>query len=324
MVICFRRVKPLSKGAIKLAHSQKGPQSPMSRIRISASNISDSATATALRQHASERSAILAHLTDSFKADPRIRAALLWGSFMRGEEDDLSDLDIWLFVCDEDMDQIGKALASYCASAGKVVTFGEAPHNAPPSGGYCSAMLAGTHGLHHLDIYWQPVSMCADPDAPKLASGFDWQTAEPITLPAQAILFNRIKDEIEPASSIHPPKPDPATENSKLPFIWLMLSITAKYLARDPSSDMSLLRYAKPSFEEAVAELGLEEEIGEVDWSSPTESVAKVNLLRLIVAKTDIIEEAYRSRGCAVSQDALPRLRSYFDLVEGILNHAKH
>jgi len=272
--------------------------------RLTAYDHVDADVVQMLRSHAAERDRILGLLTVLFELDRRVRAAWLWGSFLRGDSDDLSDLDIWLLVPAECVGGFAAVIKSFCEAAGNVVSSGENPHNAPPDGRYLGALIAGSHGLHHLDIYWQCVTAGALPEGP--------------------VLFNRLDElpvDASPAAEAAPARDDSplAQCRGKLSFIWLMLSVTAKYLARDPASDMALIAYPRNSFEECIVILDLQNSIGEVNWTAPGEPLAKVDFLRLILEKTAVLEQACRTCGLDISTEANPCLSRYLDMVEGIV-----
>lgn len=271
---------------------------------VFARDMADPEVGKALLEHAADRLGIIECLSASFEEDQRIRAAWLWGSFLRGDQDDLSDLDIWLIVPNGFVDEMVQALGGMCGAAGTVVTSGENAHNAPKNGGYFSALLAGSHGLQHLDIYWQTPSDCAVPDGPVLLNRLD----EPLPpmRPQRARTAVAEETELEKCAG-------------RISFVWLMLSVAAKYLARDPSSDMALMRYPKNSFEEVVAALGLQDQIGVVEWTASDGPHAKIGLLRHVALKTALLEKACRDRRLEISSEANPCLNRYFDLVEGIL-----
>lgn len=188
----------------------------------------------ALREHREDRDALLASLTESLQADLSVRAAWLWGSFGRGEADDLSDLDPWLVVADDAVGEMGACLRQYALLTGTFITGGEKPRNAPPGGGYFSSLHEGRHGLLHLDCYWQPESAVEQ-------------------VPERAVLFDRLQ---EPHTAPPPQPPPPEASDAVMTaqaltdeedriargigFAWLMLSIAAKTLARHPDSDMGL------------------------------------------------------------------------------------
>ena len=216
----------------------------MSRALIFSEQFSDSAPAVAdaLREHREDRTALLASLTASWQDDTRIRAALLWGSFGRGEADDLSDLDPWLLIADDTAAEMGPVLRQYAEETGSFITGKDTPQHAPPGGGFMSFLHEGRHGLLQVDCYWQPQSTA-------LAEA------------EYAVLFDR---QAEADVGQEYPELAPTEEDQGLQaevehdlyFAWFMFLITAKHLARYPNSDMALMFYPKPGIEEAAARLG--------------------------------------------------------------------
>jgi predicted nucleotidyltransferase len=70
----------------------------MRRPIIKANRMADPALARALDVHTNERTAISSNLIKLLISDSRVQALWPWGSFLRGDHDDLSDLDFWLIV----------------------------------------------------------------------------------------------------------------------------------------------------------------------------------------------------------------------------------
>ncbi len=247
----------------------------MSRPAILAEQFPDSWVGAALAEHQEDRGELLASLSTFLRNDPRVRAAWLWGSFGKGEADDLSDLDPWIVVADEAVGEMGAALRFYVEQTGSFITGGESIHNAPPRGGFFSSLHAGRHGLLHVDCYWQAASAMAE-------------------VPEKAVLFNRLR---EPATAPHslPVTPVPIASLTEeeariedgIGFTWLMLSIAAKTLARYPDSDMSLMLYPKPGFEAAAGLLGRGDVAVSADWSVPEGASGKIERLRHLTTKTE-------------------------------------
>ena len=260
--------------------------------------------ATSLQEHREDRSALLASLSASFQADPRIRAAWLWGSFGRNEADDLSDLDPWLIVTDEAAPQRGPSLEQYAKNTGSLICGGEDPSNGPPGGGSYGSLHEGRHGLLHVDCYWQPQSALT-------------------SLPEHGVLFDRLNEPakpllVSPLLAVHELGTAGPVEDS-LGFAWLMFSIAAKHLARDPNSDMALLLYPKPGLENALTLLGEEQLITPLDWSVPEKPMEKLVRLRTLVEKTGRATEIANAQGVPISLRYAPCLSRYLDMVEGIL-----
>jgi hypothetical protein len=277
----------------------------MSRPTVFAEQFQDQTVATALREHREDRAALLRSLTASFQADLRVRAAWLWGSFGRNEADDLSDLDPWLIVADEYVAEMGSSLRLYAEQTGSFLWGGEAPHNAPPGGGYFGALHEGRHGLLHVDCYWQPRSAVT-------------------TVPEHAVLFDGLH---EPAGPIPASYPSPSTigiggeVESGLRFAWLMFSIAAKYLARDPDSDMSLMFYPKEGLEKAIVLLGKAEVLLPLDWSVPETPLGKVARLRGLVESASQATAVANAQGLPLPSRYGLCLFRYLDMVEGILGY---
>jgi len=309
----------------------------MARSKVLVELCSDSELAEALRIHAAERDGLFAALMIEIEGDERIRAAWLWGSFMRGEQDALSDLDIWLAVPDEHVDQMAASVAAMCNTAGTVAFAAQNKHNAPKHGGYLGALIVGTRGLHHLDIYWQAMSVVEYPatkmfvdrrsESPSTFRGAvqkschatDQEHVSPTPLPSEGEvggLANR-KMEAKPRTerSFLKPLEDPDPSVNKIAFVWLMLSVAAKHLARDPSSDMSLVSYPRNSFEEVAAETGRTDLIATTHWTASDDPADKVQMLRQIAVNTALLEEALRETGLPLSTLANPCLMCYFDMV---------
>ncbi len=265
----------------------------------------DPAVADALREHREDRAALLASLTASWQGDTRIRAALLWGSFGRGNADDLSDLDPWLLVADNAPAEMEPVLRQYAEETGSLITGKNTPQHAPPGGGYISLLHEGRHGLLQVDCYWQPQSLA-------LAEA------------EYTVLFDR---GAEPYADQEHPKLAAAEEAQGLQaevehglfFTWFMFLITAKYLARHPDSDMALMFYPKPGLEEAAARLGQAGLLTPEDWAVPELPLAKVDRLRHLVGKTEQLRLIANTQGCTFSPAYTPCLLRYLSMVKGTL-----
>lgn len=280
----------------------------MSRSPIYSEQFADSAPAVAdaLRKHREDRDALLASLTASWQHDQRIRAALLWGSFGRGEADDLSDLDPWLLVADDAAASIEPVLRGYAEATGSLVSGSEnTPQYAPPGGGYVSFLHECRHGLLQVDCYWQPVSV-ALPEG-NYAALFDRQGEDYVSRECPELTL------LEEAQGLQ------AEVEHGLYFTWFMFLIAAKYLARTPSSDMGLMFYPQPGLEEASVRLGQAGLLTQEDWAVPEKPLEKVDRLRHLVGKTEQLRVIANAQGCTFSPAYTPCLLRYLDLVEGIL-----
>ena len=282
----------------------------MSRTSIVAEQFTDIAAANALREHREDRMALLASLLDFWQADERIRAAWLWGSFGRGEADDLSDLDPWLSVADDMVTEMGPVLRQYAEQTNSFIVGGEDPQNAPAGGGSFGSLHEGRHGLLHVDCYWQPVS--ARLRVMELAVLFDRQM--------EVYIPQKHPDRFHPEVR----KGFPREVEEGLGFAWLMLSIAAKHLARDPQSDMSLMLYPRPMLEEVIESLG-RGDLLPIDWSVPEEPRLKMEWLRGLVQVVEQAADAARAQGYSSPAGYIPSLSRSLDLTDNILrSRASH
>ena len=275
--------------------------------KVIAEQLSRPEIVAALLEHRADREMLLNSLKNALLADMRVRAAWLWGSFGRGDADDLSDLDPWIIVADDSVSEMGASLRQYALQTGTFITGGEKPRNAPPGGGFFSSLHEGRHGLLHQDCYWQPQS-----------AGFE--------VPKRAVLFNRLQKPVtftqkQPASSeISVALTDEEDRiEGGISFTWLMLSIAAKTLARHPTSDMALMTYPRSGLEEASALLGLGGHLTPSDWLVPESPLAKVELLRHLVGKAAHLTDVANTHGLAISPSNAICLFRYLDMVEEIL-----
>ena len=261
------------------------------------------AVAAALQEHCADREALLQSLLASFQAEEHIHAAWLWGSFGRGEADDLSDLDPWLIVSDDAVAEMGSLVRRFAENTGNFIFGSEDPQNGPPGGGSFGSLHAGRHGLLHLDCYWEPVSSL-------------------VSVPDRAVLLNRLGAVPNLSHSAASPGGAESTRTQtedQLGFAWLMFSIAAKALARDPASDLGLMLYPRPGLEDAAARLGYPTLLTAEDWAVPEEPLAKVERLRHLVSKTEHLRRIANAQGNTLSPLYAPCLRRYLDLVAGVL-----
>ena len=275
----------------------------MSRPTLFAEQFQGQTVAAALREHREDRVALLRSLSASFQADLRVRAAWLWGSFGRNEADDLSDLDPWLIVADAFAPEMGSSIRRYAEQTGSFISGKESPQNAPPGGGYFGSLHEGRHGLLHMDCYWQPQSAMT-------------------TVPEDAVLFDRLREPVGPMPASFPLPSTSSIDGeiaNGLGFTWLMFSIAAKYLARDPNSDLGLMFYPKEGLEKAIVLLGQAEALLPLDWSVPETPLGKVERLRGLIEVARQATAIANAQGMTLSSRYAPCLLRYLEMVEGIL-----
>ncbi len=115
-----------------------------------------------------ERDSLLEEIVSTLKADDSIVAAWLFGSWGRGTEDALSDLDLFVIVKDS---QIGDYILNRREKVKRVrepLFVVEASQNRPPEGAYLMAIYSGETGPHIVDWYWQRESQACIPSQTRL------------------------------------------------------------------------------------------------------------------------------------------------------------
>jgi len=159
------------------------------------------------------RDDLLAHITATLEADPRVVAAWLSGSFGRGVDDAWSDLDLHLAVADEDYAPfLDDRRAFYRRFGEPLLVQREMPSNAMPGSTF------------QLVIYRGPVEV-------------DWTigpSSQAVRVPETTLLFAR-----RPISLDTPPplSRDDRREmaSDALTFFWAMAPIAIKFAGRGES-----------------------------------------------------------------------------------------
>lgn len=257
--------------------------------------------------YCAERDALLQDITSILERDHRVNAAWLFGSLGRGDEDDLSDLDVWVVVADEHLGIIAAQRRHYVTQASSLLLLVEAPQNAPAGGAYLMAMYEGKAGPHLVDWYWQ-----AQSDAP--------------VIPRQTrLLFNRAGSApmglTRSERGVEASSEQDALESiaNAISFFWAMLLITAKYAARSPREDrMGLLKWALRPLREAQEFVGIPPLPDDEPPYTP-EPAQKLVVLRALAQQMETLMPRAAARGAHIPSRIGPQALRYFDLVETIV-----
>lgn len=105
------------------------------------------ATRDQLAAHGEARGRWLAETTDALEQDPRIEAAILYGSFGRGDVDVWSDIDLLVFVTDIAIDDFVADRMNFPEQFGAVVYRLDSTWNAPVDGAQVNALYDLDSGL---------------------------------------------------------------------------------------------------------------------------------------------------------------------------------
>ena len=268
--------------------------------KVIAEDFTDSRTAALLARRA-ERAELLERITRLLENDARVAAAWVFGSAGRGDEDDLSDIDLRVIVADEHIAAICAGRQAYAAQAGETVLFQEAPQNRPAGGAFLLTLYAGEFGPQEVDWTWQP------------------QTGACLW-PQTRVLLNRVGLLPGEMPWGYQPRPEqtPLEEAiQRVGSFWAMLLIVAKYAARSPWEEvMGLIGMAVQPLRE-VSEFVGAASVYTMDTLPPHgQPREKIRLLRGIAAQMEAVMPAVEARGGVVPWAVVPDASRFFALVE--------
>ena len=115
-----------------------------------------------------ERAELLKRIDQVIRSDCRVTAAWIEGSVASGEDDALSDLDIYIVAADNAVNDFVDHRRIHAASAGSANT----PHGQPRQRTGWRRLLTGTYegeaGPQHVDWFWQAESTAHRPNDAKI------------------------------------------------------------------------------------------------------------------------------------------------------------
>ncbi len=252
-----------------------------------------------LKQYQQETAVLLATIRETVESDGRFCAAWLFGSFGRGDNDALSDIDIWLIVKDEAYASIVQNKKKFIEQFGTSLFTLDVPQNAPPHGEYLAASYEAPFGPHHVDFYWQPQSKAVIPPQMKLL--FDKvgipSVDEPLVFPGGEPDYEQIN---RPSHFV--------------PYFWIMVMVSAKYLWRSPDSAIvPFLPYFLPDFHKAQAFLKMPK-THEETAVFPTPHAKFEFLMQLAKDMQEMVVQMVE-RESAVSKTVYPAVERYLTLL---------
>ncbi len=264
-----------------------------------------------------ERAELLRRIEEGLLEDFRVRAAWLTGSVARGEDDALSDLDIFIVVTDDAIADFVDNRRAYASGPARSILLMDNLANAPSSGAYLLALYECQAGPQHVDWFWQAESMARRPDDGKIL--FD--RAELPVVPGV-----QWRDTVIRASG-PPLGPNPSLSDlltHKIAFFWAMSFVAAKYIARRNGGMVGrLLRLVSRTLTEAstlapssvttterydVTVTGLE-------TASPA---AQLQELRKLAGLAEVLGSQLASGGAGLPSEAVSRAYEFFDFAEAI------
>jgi len=253
-----------------------------------------------------QRENTIERLTILLLAEERFVAAWLFGSLGRGEEDDLSDIDVWIVVRDEDCESVVADRQNFVAQIGEPVIRLEARQNAPPYGGYLLAQYAHEEGLQQVDWYWQPQSYAKIPSNVRL-------------------LFDRAN---LPHSGLPPlvyqSEPDTAEyrlreAQNNATFFWSMASITAKYIARrDLWHALGMISMLRGTLRNILRHLNAPP-LSVLEMPPANTPETQLTRLRDMAEGVLSLHPVLEAQGGEPPSAVVPYVFAYFDLIEKLL-----
>jgi len=248
-----------------------------------------------------EQEELVARATEFLKSDSRVVAAWLFGSLGRGDADELSDIDLWVVVADEHMEDVRAERREYVTGIGKPVLIEEAPQNAPTGGVYLLVLYGGKVGAQQVDWYWQPQSGAQVPADVQLL--FDRAGLPAATAPKLLTVEERAE-----------------LATNQVAFFWAMCNVAAKKIARRQAwgalSMFGLLSYA---LEETEWLVGLRQERpGYKDTRSglpPVQPADQMTLLREMARSMEGIMPQ-------VPVEVIPQVYRFFEVIEAIIEQS--
>jgi predicted nucleotidyltransferase len=264
---------------------------------------------TFLLAYQHERVTFLQKVHSQLQQDSRISAAWLIGSLGRGGGDELSDLDLWLMVRQDSIAQLVNERRSFAAQFGDLVLYLEAPPNGPAGGGFLDVCYDAPTAPHLVDWIWQPDSLASPPGQTKLL--FDRAS---LTRREKAVQFSTQTTPDELLS----------TPMHYISFFWMMLMVTAKYVARHSARVDELLNITLPPFRQAlglITSAGSAAHISAPDRSIPGESGSDLQFLRQLADKMQAMMAEITEMGYPTPEKIVPGAFRFLDMVEDLMKN---
>lgn len=269
-----------------------------------------------------ERAALLRRVEQVIRRDCRVRAAWILGSVARGEDDALSDLDLFIVVADDSIAQFIDNRRVHAAEPARSLLLLDNLANAPAGGAYLLAMYEGKAGPQNIDWFWQAESMACRQDDGK-------------------ILFDRAGLSAAPGArrgiTVDQPTDPPLGPNAsptdllthKIAFFWVMSFVVAKYIARRDSESVARMTVVLTrTLTEAAAmcdsrgalSAGYESMAAGLEAANPT---AQLQVLRDLARHAEALGGQAADRGVVPPSEAVTQVHRFFELAEALVNQNK-
>ncbi len=280
-----------------------------------------------------ERAELLARIEQGIRRDCHVRAAWVTGSVARGNDDALSDLDIFIVVADDAIADFVDRRRSHAAGPAQPILLMDNLANAPVGGAYLLALYDGAAGPQHVDWFWQAESTARCPDD-------------------ERVLFDRAGLPIVPGpqwrSTVHrssgPPlgqDPSPADLlTHKIAFFWAMSLVAAKYIARRDGREAGRMTHVVSrtlTEAEVLARNSMSPSRGYVTVATGLEAASpasQLQALRELARHADVLGGQLSDHGVLAPSKASRQVQEFFELTEALVaqdvdvlcrqNHSMH
>ena len=264
-----------------------------------------------------ERAELLRRVEQGIRRNCHVRAAWVTGSVARGDDDALSDLDMFIVVADDAIADFVDNRRSHAAGPAQPILLMDNLANAPVSGAYLLALYDGAAGPQHVDWFWQAESMARCPDD-------------------ERILFDRAGLPVVPGaqwrSTVHRSSGPPLGQDlsladlltHKIAFFWAMSLVVAKYIARRNGKDVARMFHVVSrtlTEAEALSRNSVSLWRGDETMATGLEAAspaAQLQELKGLARHAEILGTQLTAHGVVVPSKAVLQVHQFFELTEAI------
>ena len=269
-----------------------------------------------------ERAALLRRVEQVVRKDCRVRAAWILGSVARGEDDALSDLDLFIVVADDAIAEFIDNRRVHAAEPARPLLMMDNLANAPAGGAYLLALYEGKAGPQNIDWFWQAESVAYRQDDGKILFDRAGLSAAPVTQRGSTVH----------RSSVPPLGPNPSLTDlltHKIAFFWSMSFIVAKYIARRDSESVARMTVVLTrTLTEAAALCHCSDESTE-EYETMAAGIAtlpaadQLQVLRKLAGSAEVLGGQAAAQGVILPSDAIRLVYRFFELAEALVNQNK-
>ena len=262
-----------------------------------------------LRTRLRERAGLLKQIHHLIQKDGRVRAAWVEGSVARGNDDALSDIDIFVVVADDAVEDFIDNRRCHAAKPARPILLMDNLQNSLLRGAYLLAWYGGEAGPQHVDWFWQAESEARRPEEANVLfdrAGIRRVPGDLATMPG-------------PSLGPNPPLRELLTH--KTTFVWAMSLIVAKHIARRNGETVARMTgVVARTLTDLVSLCGssmvpLE---GLEDGLEAASALTQFQVLRKLARRADALGCQLASLGIVVPAEAVGQAHRFFELAESV------